>query len=419
MSSPRARVWPVGPLGGGGGPRPRRGAPRPAGSHATGRLPREAAPRQGRVDGQGALRPARPAYPSPGVGAPRARPPKMEVPWAHGRPPPGRPALQAGQGRRRNRLTGVRSTEDQRRHRAGPGRLRRAPRRPGTGWTAVRAAENAAGTRRPGGLLLGTSPVHPVRQDAPGLRPQSSSQPTRVAVNAALAGRILRAPALPRGVRVGLTLLDLQPQLRRELSASMGPLQHADVLMSLTSAPRRPRALPAADRSGRRRASCTHTQLLAEVAGPAGSGGASASRSSAPGHRRYTRRRRRSGGPARTRCPRSSRDLGGPLGPGSFAGALGVLFLTRGPRRAADAILAAAPRAARLGRESFAATSARRLARRRHRSPGRVGLPAPRPGVGLGPGLRDAVQRPAADPEGRGRRERRPACRVARPPPAC
>ena len=52
------------------------------------------------------------------------------------------------------------------------------------------------------------------------------------------------------------------------------------------------------------------------------------------------------------------------LGPGSLAGALGVLLLTREPRRAADAILAAVPRAARLGRESFAATAARRLARR-------------------------------------------------------
>ena len=226
----------------------------------------------------------------------------------------------------------------------------------GTVLEAVRAAENAAGTRQED--FSWERPVHPSDR-TPLASAVVELAADWVAVNAALAGRILRVPALPRGVRVGLTLLDLQPQLRRKLSASIGPLS-TDVLMSLTYSA----VLGLSQRPiGPAVAMVHHTQLLAEVLARravwskrepelcrtpeglphAGTGAAA---------------------PAAPAATRSSRGWAARLGPGSFAGALGVLFLTREPRRAADAILAAAPRAARLGRESFAATSARRLARR-------------------------------------------------------
>ncbi|HET6856197.1 MAG TPA: heavy-metal-associated domain-containing protein, partial [Streptomyces sp.] len=226
----------------------------------------------------------------------------------------------------------------------------------GTVLDAVRAAENAAGTRQED--FSWERPVHPSDR-TPLASAVVELAADWVAVNAALAGRILRVPALPRGVRVGLTLLDLQPQLRRKLSASIGPLS-TDVLMSLTYSA----VLGLSQRPiGPAVAMVHHTQLLAEVL----------ARRAVWSKREPELCRTPEGLPqeAPERRPRPNPLPPGPLetwaarlGPGSFAGALGVLFLTREPRRAADAILAAAPRAARLGRESFAATSARRLARR-------------------------------------------------------
>ena len=220
----------------------------------------------------------------------------------------------------------------------------------------VRSVENAAGTRHedfPWGRPAHPSDITPLASALVELAADW------VALNAAFAGRILRVPALPRGVRVGLTLLDLQPRLRRQLSAQIGPVS-TDVLMSLTYSA----VLGLSQRPiGPALNMVQQTQLLAEVLA-----------------RRAVWRRREpefcqtpEGLPheAPERRPRPQPLPPGPLetwsdrlGPGSFVGSLGVLLLTREPRRAADTILAAVPRAARLGRESFAATAARRLAHR-------------------------------------------------------
>jgi cation-transporting ATPase I len=221
---------------------------------------------------------------------------------------------------------------------------------------SVRAAEEAAGTRQED--FDWERPVHP-SDTTPLASAVVELAADWVAFNAAVTGRILRVPALPRGVRVGLTLLDLQPQLRRKLSANIGPVS-TDVLMSLTYAAvlglsQRPIG-PAIDL-------VRQAELLGEVL----------ARRAVWSRREPELCRTPEGIPheAPRRQPRPCPLPPGPLetwsdrlGPGSFAGALGVLLLTREPRRAADTILAAVPRAARLGRESFAATAARRLARR-------------------------------------------------------
>ena len=221
----------------------------------------------------------------------------------------------------------------------------------------VRSVENAAGTRHED--FPWERPVHPSD-----ITPLASAlvelAADWVALNAAFAGRILRVPALPRGVRVGLTLLDLQPQPAPPAVGAdrSGEHRRADVADVL----RRPRALPAADRSGAQHGPADPAaRARSWPGGPCGGG---VSRSSAR-HRRGCRTRLQSGGPDRNRCrPVLSRP--GRIGsdPAPSPARLGVLLLTREPRRAADTILAAVPRAARLGRESFAATAARRLARR-------------------------------------------------------
>src|SRR3712207_3339447 len=170
---------------------------------------------------------------------------------------------------------------------------------------------------------------------------------------------LLRVPAMPRGVRVALTLLDMQPQMRRQLTARIGPVS-TDVVMALTHSPvsglsQRP--------IGPAIGSIHHVEVLAEVLA-----------------RRAVWNRRQ----AELCCtpgalpdeapplePRPAPLPPGPLeswaakvGPGTFAGALSVFALTGQPRRGADTVLASVPRAARLGREAFASTAARQLAQR-------------------------------------------------------
>src|SRR3954463_12318177 len=226
----------------------------------------------------------------------------------------------------------------------------------GTLLDTIRAVESAEGTREE--AFSGDRPVHPSDETPLGAAMVQLGA-DYVAVTAAIAGRLVRVPPLPRGVRVGLTLLDLQPELRRRLRGYIGPLG-TDVVMSLAYAgvsglSQRP-LTPAVDAIYR-------TELLAEVLA-----------------RRSVWKRREpelycspeslpDQPPARQ--PRPGPLPKGPLetwvdtlGPGSLAGAATVLFLTKEPRRAADTILAAAPRAARLGRESFAAPAAPRLSHR-------------------------------------------------------
>ena len=224
----------------------------------------------------------------------------------------------------------------------------------GTLLDAVRAVESAQGTREE---AFSWEPIHP-----------SDATPVAAAVveltadcvscTAAIVGRVMRLPALPRGVRVGLVLADLQPQLRRQLIARIGPVS-TELLMALVYAAvlglsQRPVG-PAIDAVHR-------AQLLAEVL----------SRRSVWKRREPELCRTPEALPAEAPrpVPRPAPLPPGPLeawtellGPGSLAGAAGVLVSTRDRRRAADIVLAVLPRAARLGRESFATTSARRLAR--------------------------------------------------------
>ena len=226
----------------------------------------------------------------------------------------------------------------------------------GTLLDTVRAVEAAQGTRKE--EFSWDRPVHPSDETPLGAAAVQLAA-DYVAVTAAIAGRVVRVPPLPRTVRVTLTLLDLQPALRQRLRAHIGPVG-TDVIMSLAYAgvsglSQRPLA-PAVDAIYR-------MELMAEVLA-----------------RRAVWRRREPElccmpeslpSHAPVRQPRPAPFPKGPLeswadtlGPGSLAGATTVLFLTKEPRRAADTILAAVPRAARLGRESFAATAARRLSRR-------------------------------------------------------
>ena len=220
----------------------------------------------------------------------------------------------------------------------------------------VRAVEQAHGTREDD--FSWEKPVHPSDNTPVGAAALALAA-DYVAFSTAVTGRLLRAPRLPRGVRVTMTLLDLQPQLRRHLYARFGPVG-TDVVMALTYAglnglSQRPIS-PAIDAVYR-------VELLAEALS-----------------RRAVWNRRQpdlccTPEALPQQAPRIPPRPGplpkGPLetwserlGPGVFAGSLGVWALTREPRRAADTIQAAVPRAARMGRQAYAATAARHLAGR-------------------------------------------------------
>jgi cation-transporting ATPase I len=179
-----------------------------------------------------------------------------------------------------------------------------------------------------------------------------------VAAATAVVGSAARMPALPRPVRVGLVLADLQPQLRRTLNRRVGPLS-TEVLMSLSYAAvlglsQRPVG-PAIDAVHR-------AQVLLEVLARRAVWEAREPELCTPGTLPQV---------APVPAPRQGPPLRGPveawterLGPATLAGSAAVLALLRDGGRAGDIVLAALPRAARLGREAFAATAATDLAGR-------------------------------------------------------
>ncbi|WP_051712720.1 cation-translocating P-type ATPase [Spirillospora albida] len=173
----------------------------------------------------------------------------------------------------------------------------------------------------------------------------------------AVAGRVARWPKLPRGTRAAVALVDAQPRLRRVLAARLGG-HGADLMLAMANAAmhgmtQEPGTL-AVDALYR-------GVLLAELA-----------------ERRSVWNRREqdlcSGGLPTEAAPRGPRPCPLPPGPvetycersapAAFAGAAGMLALSRSPRMAADILLAAVPKAARVGREGFAATLGRDLGRR-------------------------------------------------------
>lgn len=179
------------------------------------------------------------------------------------------------------------------------------------------------------------------------------------AVAAGAAQRILRLPPLPRTVPTVVAALELERALRRPLMRRIGPPQ-TDLLLSLISAVVNGLcdgfAMPAVDAASR-------MLLLGEIRA----------------RRQVWERREKDLCPGpncvpHTRPARHLRARSRPSGPvGTWEARLeafapltaaAVLALTRSPARAADALLATVPRAARYGREGFAAAVGRGLARR-------------------------------------------------------
>jgi cation-transporting ATPase I len=220
----------------------------------------------------------------------------------------------------------------------------------------VRGVEAEKGTRE--APFPWSRPVHPA-DPAPIAAAGMELAADCVSLATAVAGRVLRLPATPPAVRAAQALLELERPLRRRLKRRIGPIG-TDVVLALTAAAvhgvsQKPLA-PAVDVLYR-------MELLAEAVS-----------------RRAVWERREEQlfgtGTVRPDAPleRPARPVPRPdgpierwtakVGPGALGAAGLVLGLTRQPHRAADAILAAVPHAARLGREGYAATVGRELAGR-------------------------------------------------------
>ncbi|MGI8334880.1 HAD-IC family P-type ATPase [Actinomadura scrupuli] len=177
-----------------------------------------------------------------------------------------------------------------------------------------------------------------------------------VAIAVATAGRVVRLPRVHRGARLLFSVLDNQPRLRRQVEARLGPYGTDFVLAmgnavvhGLTQEPTMlvvdglHRMLQVAELRERRAAWSRREPEIAAGGLPA----------QAP-----ERRDRPCPLPA---GPLESYDDRAALA--ALVGTGGILALTRDPGTAADLLLAAVPRAARLGREGFAAMLDRLLAR--------------------------------------------------------
>ena len=224
----------------------------------------------------------------------------------------------------------------------------------GTLLSTVRAVEQSQGTRDED--FPWSRPVHPA-DTTPVAAAAVELAADCVAATAAAVGTVFHLPTVPRGVRAAVTLMEVEKPLRRVLKRQVGPIG-TDVVITLASAAvtgltHNPVA-PAIDAMYR-------FELLAEAL----------SRQVAWRRReaelcalpdllphevavRRPRPRPRPKGPVETWVDQ--------LGPGTLASAAAVLGLTRRPGRAAEAILVAAPKAAKVGRDSFAAVLATRLA---------------------------------------------------------
>jgi cation-transporting P-type ATPase I len=220
----------------------------------------------------------------------------------------------------------------------------------------VRSVEHAHGTRDEN--FPWSRPVHP-SDPAPIAAAAVELAADCLSVAIAVAGRITHLPSVPRAVRVAQAVMEVERPLRRQLKKRIGPIA-TDAVLALSAATihglsKGPSA-PAVDALYR-------MQLLAEAT----------SRRAVWDRRedelcctawmlpeeapeRPTRPVPRPKGPIEKWADR--------LGPGALGAAGAVLALTRDPGRAADTFVVAVPKAARMGREAFAATVGRDLARR-------------------------------------------------------
>jgi len=220
----------------------------------------------------------------------------------------------------------------------------------------VRDVEAAHGTR--GDNFPWSRPVHP-SDSTPIAAATVELAADVLSAATAVAARLMRLPAAPRALRLAVALIEIERPLRRQLKKRIGPIA-TDAVLALTTAtvhglshgPGSPtvdalyRAQLLAEAVSRRAVwerredeLCCTAWMLAEEA-----------------PERPTRPVPRPNGPIENWSDR--------LGPGALVGAGAVLALTRSPGRAADAFLVAVPKAARYGREGFAATVGRELARR-------------------------------------------------------
>ncbi|MFJ8787816.1 heavy metal translocating P-type ATPase [Streptomyces sp. NPDC102462] len=219
----------------------------------------------------------------------------------------------------------------------------------------VRAVEDAHGVRD--AEFAWAQPVTP-GDDVPVATAATQLLVDCAAVAAAVVQRVLRLPVLPRAVPAAVAALELERELRGPLVRRIGPVQ-AELLMSLTSATVNglcdgvgmpmvdavSRAFQFGEMRARRRVWERRERELCP--GP----------DCVPRTRpaRHLRARARRSGPVERWEAR--------LAPFAPLTAASVLALTGSPGRAADALLVAVPRAARYGREGFAAAVGRDLAR--------------------------------------------------------
>ncbi|MEU6094447.1 hypothetical protein [Streptomyces sp. NPDC047079] len=220
----------------------------------------------------------------------------------------------------------------------------------------IRAVEEAEGVQDE--AFAWALPVTP-GDDVPVAAVASELLVDGAAVTAAAVQKIFCLPPLPRPVSAAVAALELERQLRRPLVRRIGPFE-TDLLLSLVSATvnglRDGMAMPLVDAASR-------MLLLGEIRA----------------RRQVWERRERDlcPGPSCVPGTRPARHLRardprpGPverweerLAPFAPVAAASVLALTGSPGRAADALLATVPRAARYGREGFAAAVGRDLARR-------------------------------------------------------
>lgn len=226
----------------------------------------------------------------------------------------------------------------------------------GTLLDAVRAVEQAHDTRDDD--FSWRRAVHP-GDPAPVAAAATELAADLVATAAAGVQTIFRFSPVPRQVRAALAVIDLERGLRRGVKRRIGPLE-TDLVLSLADSAihgvTRGIAAPAVDAVYR-------SMLLMEVWS----------------RRRVWNRREPSlaADPSSVpdepppRPPRPAPRPQGPieawyarLGPAGPAAVGAVLALTRQPGRAADAILAAVPRAAKYGRQGFATVIGIEMARR-------------------------------------------------------
>jgi cation-transporting ATPase I len=208
--------------------------------------------------------------------------------------------------------------------------------------------------------------VFPPRQDHPAdleplLAATLAAAVDTAAVGVAFLGKVLPVPAMTRHVTLVVSLLDSQQWIKERLDARIGPVGTdlvfsgtSALLHSLTQSPTVPaiNAIAALQQAMEIRARRqVWRRREPELCRPEPEQDAPEPLEP-PGARPGPLPR----GPIETYCAR--------LGPTALGGALGLLPLTRRPGRSADLIKALTPKAAVLGRESFAAATDLLLCRR-------------------------------------------------------